>query len=164
MPIRSRFAATPRKVLICQGVGICIFVVAFFLPAIRYSSSVFDNLYGWDCARTAIQATPHLFEKSDSDMPFFENLLLAMSGWINPLILLYVSFCFAPKFFRVRRILAVAILVCMAATWIFFAVEHLVPLIGHFLWIGGVLLILAPEVLLFKRKSLTEDQQLPLGS
>jgi hypothetical protein len=52
----------------------------------------------------------------------------------------------------------------MAATWIFFAVEHLVPLIGHFLWIGGVLLILAPEVLLFKRKSLTEDQQLPLGS
>jgi hypothetical protein len=34
----------------------------------------------------------------------------------------------------------------MAATWVFFFHSHLVPLIGHFLWIAGALTILLPEV------------------
>ena len=41
-----------------------------------------------------------------------------MSGWINPMILLYLGFSFASKFVRARRILAIAVLVCMLATWI----------------------------------------------
>jgi hypothetical protein len=164
MLLRRRFAAIQRKVLICQVVGFCIFVAAFFLPAVRAGSNSFTLIYGWECARTATQATPGLFEKPDPDFPYYMTLLLAVSGWINPLILLYMSFSFAPKFFRVRRILAVAILVNMVATWIFFVAFPLIPLIGHFMWIAGALLILAPEVPCFKRKTPTENQQLPLGS
>jgi hypothetical protein len=166
MSIRSRIAAIPRKVLICQVVGFCIFVTAFFLPACHVGGrgTFAENVWGWECAKIAIQATPSLFEKPNPFISFHDTLLTAMSGWINPLILLYVSFCFARKFFRVRRILAMAILVCLAATWIFFAIAHFIPLIGHFLWIAGALLILAPEVPLFKRNTPTDNQQLPLGS
>lgn len=144
--------------MICQVVGICIFVAAFFLLAVGVTSTSSNIIYGWECAKIAIQATPALFEKPDPDMPLYVNPLLAMSGWINPLVLLYVSFCFAPKFFRVRRILAVAILVCMVATWILFILMTLYPLIGHFLWIGGALLILAPEVLACQRKLHKESE------
>jgi hypothetical protein len=164
MSIRSWFAAYPRKALIGQVIGFCIFVTAFFLPAVRAGSVGSDSFYGWDCARMALQATPHLFEKPDPDWPYFMTLLLAMSGWINILILLYVSFSFAPKFLTARRILAAAILVCMVSTWTFFVVEGIFPLIGHFLWIGGALLILAPEVSLLKRKTSTEKRQIPLVS
>jgi hypothetical protein len=35
----------------------------------------------------------------------------------------------------------------IAGTWVLFAIIPLVPLIGHVLWIAGILLILAGEVM-----------------
>jgi hypothetical protein len=35
----------------------------------------------------------------------------------------------------------------MVATWIYFALMPLVPLVGHVLWIVGALMILAGEVI-----------------
>ncbi len=69
-----------------------------------------------------------------------------MSGWINPFVLLYIGLSLAPKFARLRRFLAMAILVCMVATWIFFAIDKMIPMIGHVLWIVGALMILVAEV------------------
>jgi hypothetical protein len=37
--------------------------------------------------------------------------------------------------------------VCLIAIWIFFAVAGFVPLIGHYLWVAGILLILTPEAI-----------------
>ena len=74
------------------------------------------------------------------------SFLAVLSGWINPLILIYLPLSFFPRFARVRRYLATAVLVCMVATWAFFFVANLVPLIAHFMWISGALMILAGEV------------------
>jgi hypothetical protein len=73
-------------------------------------------------------------------------ICLILSGWVNPLVLLYLFFCIWRKFVRTRRVLAVAILICFVATWIFFVKAPMVPLIGHFLWVAGGLMILAGEV------------------
>jgi hypothetical protein len=40
----------------------------------------------------------------------------------------------------------VAILICFAATWVFFVKAPMVPLIGHFVWVAGGLMILFGEV------------------
>jgi hypothetical protein len=144
MSIGNSLAAKPRAILILQIVGFCIFVAAFFLPAVRDSGPISSssNIFkGWECAKITITATFQMEAYESS------GFLAIMSGWINPMIMLYLGFTFARKFARVRRILAIAILVCMLATWIYFAVERLVPMIGHFLWIAGALLILCAEAI-----------------
>jgi len=142
MSIGSRVAAKPRAILICQILGLGIFVTAFFLPAVRDAgplTSLSDIFKGWECAKIA---TTVMFQRDTYESAGF---LAVMSGWINPMILLYLGFSFAAKLSRARRILAIAIPVCMLATWTFFAVEHLVPMIGHFMWLAGALMILAGE-------------------
>jgi hypothetical protein len=130
-------------ILICRILGLIIFATAFLLPACREAGAVnsFTNSFkGWECARITFTAAFH----KDSYESW--NFLAVMSGLINELILIYLSFSFLPRFKRVRRSLAVAVLVCMAATWAFFWISNLVPLIGHFMWIVGALMILAGEV------------------
>jgi len=143
MKIGLRSSVTPRTILICQILGLMIFIAAFSLPACREAGPVtaFTNTFkGWECARITLSAT---FQKETyEDLDF----LAVLSGWINPLILIYIPFSFFPQFKRVRRSLAAAVLVCMAATWTFFFIAHIVPLIGHFMWIAGALMILAAEV------------------
>jgi hypothetical protein len=46
----------------------------------------------------------------------------------------------------IRRVFAVAIVLCYVATWVFFAQAPMVPLVGHYLWVLGGLLILAGEL------------------
>jgi hypothetical protein len=142
MSIGSRLADCPRTILICQALGFCIFVAAFFLPAVRDSGSSTDlaPFEGWECAKIALTATVRLDTYESS------GFLAAMSGWINPFVLLYIGLSLAPKFARLRRFLAMAILVCMVATWIFFAIDKMIPMIGHVLWIVGALMILVAEV------------------
>ncbi len=142
MSMGSRLAEHPRAILICQVLGFCIFAAAFFLPAVKGSGGLTDPdiFKGWECAKIALTATFHLDTYESS------VFLAAMGGWINPLVLLYICLSLAPKFSRLRRFPAVAILVCMVATWIFFAVDQLIPIIGHFLWIAGALMILVAEL------------------
>jgi hypothetical protein len=143
MSLSGRISSIPRGILICRIIGLVVFAAAFLLPACREAGpmNAFTNAFkGWECAKIALSATFH----KDSYESW--NFLAVMSGWINVLILIYLSFSFFPRFKRVRRSLAVAVLVCMAATWAFFWIAHLVPLAGHFMWIAGALMILAGEV------------------
>ncbi len=136
-------SVTPRTILIVRMLGLCIFIAAFFLPACRDAGPVnaYTNIFiGWECARITLSIT--LRKETYESWDF----LALMSGWINPLILIYLPFSFFPRFKRVRQSLAAAVVVCMAATWVFFIVAHIVPLIGHFMWIAGALMILAAEV------------------
>jgi hypothetical protein len=75
-----------------------------------------------------------------------KDFLAVLSGWINPLLVLYLIFLLFPIFRWPRRIVAVIIVAFMIGTWVFFNLYPLVPLAGHFLWIGGILLILSGEV------------------
>ena len=150
MSLSDRISSIPRNILICRIFGLIIFAAAFLLPACREAGPVnaFTNTFkGWECARITITAT---FQKDSYES---WNFLAVMSGLINQLILIYLPFSFFPQFKRLRRLLAVAVLVCMAATWTFFAIAQLVPLIGHFMWIAGALMILAAEVAGWNRSS-----------
>jgi hypothetical protein len=150
MSLRNWIEVHPRAISVGRILGLCVFVIAFFLPACRAGS--YDNFKGWECAQQTLGAFLALFGKPNPEMPFYIALLVALSGLINPIILLIFSFSLWQRFVLPRRILAMAVLACMAATWTFFVLWKLTPLIGHYLWIAGALVILAPDAIGGKRK------------
>jgi hypothetical protein len=122
--------------------GFCVYLAAFFLPACREivpAGQDSNMLKGYTCAWIT------LINTFKAEIWHSEYFLAVFSGWINPLILLYLIFLAFPKLFWPRRILAGIILCFIAATWILFYRIHLQPLVGHYLWIAGILLILAGE-------------------
>lgn len=76
-------------------------------------------------------------------MPFW-LFMVAGIGWINPLTLLYLLLSLSTRFTRLRFACALAILLCLAATFVFFAVAPFVPLIGYFIWLIGILMMIVP--------------------
>lgn len=147
-------AILPNMIMrIVRLAGIALFVAAFFLPAVRdahtASGTVPLPMSGWVCATVAISASagiPHLASGTGQAKDLPGALCLILSGWVNPLMLMYLVFCIWRKFVRIRRVLAVAILLCFIATWVFLIEAPMVPLIGHFLWVAGALMILFGEV------------------
>ncbi len=148
MPLRNGSQAHSRTGWIVLLLGFCVFVVAFFLPAVRAGATGPEAVVfpGWKCASVALTETIALVGKSGVEKPSFAVLLVIFSGWINPLVLLLLCFSFWQGLLVARRVLAVLILLCMAATWAFFALQKVTPLVGHFLWIAGALLILIAAV------------------
>jgi hypothetical protein len=148
MPSRNGSQANSRICRIIRLVGFCIFLAAFFLPAVKAGSApgaepiVFP---GWKCASVALTETTALIGKSGIAIPSLPVWLVIFSGWINPFVLLLFCFSFWRALRPVRLILAVLIVACMAATWTFFSIQKIAPLAGHFLWIAGALLVLLPE-------------------
>jgi len=140
----SRGAVVTRSILIARLVGLCIYVWAFFLPAVREVAApggdAPEMLKGSRCAWITLVNT------LNPEMWHSKYFLAVFSGWINPLLVLYLIFLLFPIFRWPRRIVAVIIVAVIIGTWVFFAKYPLVPLVGHFLWIGGILLILAGEV------------------
>ena len=139
----ARSATVSRAVLISRILGFFVYLAAFFLPAVREVSTpggdAPDVFLGSRCAwMTLVNTFSHEIWHS-------KYFLAVLSGWINPLLLLYLFLLLFPKLFWPRRILAGAIVAFIAGTWVLFAIIPLVPLIGHVLWIAGILLILAGE-------------------
>jgi hypothetical protein len=133
-------------------IGLVIFVIAFFLPAIQPSDSQggpgSGSQVGWVCAGFALAPSAILLHPAQLlHGAANKDVTLLFSGWVNPLLLIYLLFSIWRRFVWTRRVLAVAILACLASTWIFFVEVKFIPLIGHYLWVLGILAILAPEVL-----------------
>jgi len=144
MPQTVRSAAASRAIVAARVVGFCIFVAAFFLPACRQVAAAGagapDIYKGWFCAWVT------LVNSFSRELWHSKDFLAILSGWINPLILLYLLLLIGRKLVWPRRMVATAIVLFMVATWIYFDLAALVPLIGHLLWIAGALMILAGEV------------------
>jgi hypothetical protein len=130
-------------------IGLGVFVLAFFLQAVRSGAPGPDAIVfpGWKCASIALTQTVGLFNKSVAWPPPLAVLLVIFSGLINPLVGINLLISFFSKLRIVRRILGVFIVLCMAATWWFFVLQKVTPLAGHWLWIAGALLILLPEAM-----------------
>lgn len=149
-PMASGNGGVRWGVLASRLAGLGIFVLAFFLPAVRLGAAgdaaahVFP---GWQCASLALNETMALFGKSVKGAPPIAACLMAVSGWLNPLIAIDLLLSLWRGALMVRRIVGVLVILCMAATWIFFVEEKLTPLPGHFLWIAGAVLILLPDAL-----------------
>lgn len=145
----TRSTAVRRAVWVARLVGFCMYVWAFFLPAVREVVTPVNDtpemLRGSRCAWVTLINTfnPELWHSKD--------FLAILSGWINPLLVLYLIFLLIPIFRWPRRIVAGMIVAFIFGTWILFALYPLVPLVGHVLWIAGILLVLAGEVVAGKR-------------
>jgi len=144
----TRTATVARSVLIARLVGFCIYVWAFFLPAVREVAApggdAPEMLKGSRCAWIT------LINTLNPEMWHSKYFMAVFSGWINPLLVLYLIFLLFPVFRWPRRIVAGVIAVFIIGTWVFFAMYPLVPLVGHVMWIAGILMILAGEF--FDRK------------
>jgi hypothetical protein len=123
--------------------GLAIFILAFFEPAVRAGESTV--LPGWKCATIATTESMTIFGNPGKGQHQFIEYLVAFSGWINPLVVLVILASPVRVLLVVRRIFAVIAVLCMAGTWAVFAQQHIVPLTGHFLWIAGALLVIIPD-------------------
>jgi len=128
-------------------IGFTIFVLAFFQQAVRAGAPGPDAIVfpGWKCASIALTQMMGLFNKSVAWPPPVAVALVIVSGWINPLIGLDLLISFFSKLRIVRRIVGVLVVLCIGATWWFFALQKVTPLVGHWLWIAGALVIFIPE-------------------
>lgn len=79
--------------------------------------------------------------------------LMYFSGWVVPLVIVFLVLCKWPRTVNVRRILAAIIMAGVGASWLFFATQPnvpgeqpLVPLIGHYIWTTGILIMLGSEI------------------
>lgn len=137
-------------VRVARVVGIVLFVMAFFLPSVRGQETSGPGSgpdVGYVCAMVAIAMTGGFLKAIGAPgKDVLRIFSLILSGWLNPLILAYLAFLPFPKFLITRRVLAGGIVVCLASTWVFFAQAQTVPLIGHFLWAAGAMLITAGEI------------------
>lgn len=145
MSLRDWLAANPRAVRHGRIIGVGVFAIAFLLPACKFvgERSELINLgtySGWKCAQLSLMLAivPETYRSP--------LLLALLGGLINPMLALCLAF-YRPRFVRIRRILTWAIFACLIATWVFFALDQFMPLIGHALWVAGILMILAGEFL-----------------
>ncbi|MGB6686262.1 MAG: hypothetical protein WBE76_00300 [Terracidiphilus sp.] len=141
--MNARNGAAPGTIGLLRILGYLIYVAAFFLPAVHQvatpGAGAPDTYKGWFCAWITIINT------LNRQMWLSRDFLAILSGWINPLLFLYVASLFSRKLRLFRRIVAVVIALFIVGTWVYFYLVPLIPLIGHVLWIVGIVLVLAGE-------------------
>jgi len=143
--------------------GLILFASAFFLPAVRMPPSTgpsgggpgsrSTDFLGWECAEITPIFTVRLLQSAfephrvPRDLPAWELPLLALSGWISPLVFFYLLSWVVKELSRFRRFLAGLIVLALIAMWIVLTREHFTLLLGHYLWVMGIVLMLtAPFV------------------
>ena len=120
-------------------VGIGIFVVSFFLPAVNG----LVDLDGFACAWFSLFALQD--GMSVSALAFF-------GGLINPIAIAYVVLRILGRAPRVRSALATTILFFIPITWLSLAPSSYRIEIGHIAWIAGILLMISwPDLRSFSR-------------
>ena len=141
-----------RTSAFCGIVGLALFVAGFFLPAIRFPpdprpeanwgpGTTSHEFLGYECAEITLAGSATFFEH-----PKAEAIPTVVSGWINPLVLLYLVSCALKRLNRTRPFIASAIVVCCVAMWVQLATEHAALLVGHYIWIAGIVLLLLTPV------------------
>jgi hypothetical protein len=140
-----------------RWIGIGLFAISFFMPAVGMPGGGWgpDHLPGYLCALLSLLFPLWAFRDAlRGRLTFFE---LSAAGLVVPMVLFYFFLClegWESKPIRTRRVLAVAILLGLADAWC--AVQFpgsrpdpdkFTPMIGHYLWTVGILLILAPEII-----------------
>jgi len=129
----------PRWLRWLRVPGYVIFLAAFFLPACREPGAG-DSFRGAFCAWVTIINT------FNSEAWKTKDFLAVLSGWINPLMLLYVACLFSRRLRIVRLPIAGLVVLFIVGTWVYFYLAPMTVLIGHILWIAGILMILAGDL------------------
>jgi uncharacterized membrane protein YraQ (UPF0718 family) len=136
--------AASRATKYIRLLGYFVFLAAFFLPACRQVAT--PGADPPDSYRGSFCAWITLINSFNRETWASSGALAILSGWINPLMLAYVAFLFSSRLRTARRIIAGLVALFILCTWVYFYLAPLVPLVGHYLWIAGILMILAGEL------------------
>ena len=137
-----------------------VFAVSFALPAVHVQTGQprvpggldTSRLPGYFCAFIANYAAPSALIKSKGSGVTAESLQVMAGGCVNLFVLAILFLSMWKRLVWTRLVLLAATLPCFAATWMFFAKEHLSPLMGHYVWVAGALLFLLPEIVNLVRR------------
>ena len=131
-------------------VGLLIYFVSFSLRAVGDSISDPNGLRGINCAWVAL-ALPlndlHHWMLGGPQPVFslFESLCLLVSGLINPLFVVTLIFGLDRRYDRLASQLRIAVVLIIPFCWVFFSLDHQLPLAGHFVWVAGILVTMFSE-------------------
>jgi len=128
----------------CLISGAMTYVISFFLPAV--DAEVRGTLPGWMCACASPLLFPGMFYEPDGLTTL--NSLLALSGLVNPLLLVYLGLLpnSGRVAYRIRLAVAMVAMTLIPVTWIAFAISKEGIEIGHVLWVAGLVLLMGPEI------------------
>jgi hypothetical protein len=128
--------------LLLQILGVVVFAIAFFLPAVNFANSTpGEAMSGWFCARFALLSVYH------SELKGLNEFLVVLSGWINLITVAFLILSLTRKLALLRMILAALLPIFLLATWVFlFFRVHMIVFAGHYLWVIGALLIFSREL------------------
>ncbi|MFI5349627.1 MAG: hypothetical protein ACHQ2Z_08795 [Elusimicrobiota bacterium] len=119
-----------------------LFAAAFLMPAVKDSTpgvAMSSTYEGWWCAQFTLAS-------AFGGIPIsWMSPLIVLSGAVNPFVALYIAMGARPGLRLARRAVAAAVLAGLAAAWVVLAFTHMTPLVGHYLWVTGALLIVSPE-------------------
>jgi hypothetical protein len=131
---------SPVVAWLIRVVGLAVFAVAFLLPALAPPDAA--PFIGWKCASIAFSAPFSFLHGQSFDL---DIVLVSISGLLNAFLFIYVLLSFFKRLKLVRWVFIGLIFISMLSTWDFFARKHCTPLMGHFLWIAGAVIIILPE-------------------
>lgn len=127
----------PRSTPAAFYLGLFLYVISFFLPAL---DALEKGMKGWFCAYCAAIMWPQ------------EHLWLALFGAIiNPLALLFIGMRLSGRAPRARRTIAFLILACLPLTWLSLTDLDARIRVGHVVWVAGLLLMLVPGSMFWPR-------------
>ncbi len=128
----------------CLISGALTYVISFFLPAV--DTEIRGTLPGWMCACASLLLFPAMFYEPDGLLTL--NSLLALSGLINPLLLVYLGLLpnSSRVAYRIRPAAAMVAITLIPVTWIAFAISKEGIEIGHVPWVAGLVLLMGPEI------------------
>ena len=129
-----------KTISIGVTLGLTLYVVSFFLTAVQDGTT---PLEGWWCA---VEALLMPLASNDWIAHGGRDIRLFVAGLTNLCFLGYILLRYLSKLQGLRTGFAVAVLFCIADTWLVLAGATLQIKLGHVMWIAGMFTILAPEL------------------
>jgi len=116
--------------------GLALYFTSFFLPAVTLAGM---PMQGWMCAFLSLWMWVDLENSS---------ILVIFGGLINPLAFIWGVLRFYENGERLRLRLSRVVLLCIPFTWLCLLTLKMGFLVGHVLWIAGLLLMIFSEAAL----------------
>ncbi|HTB97573.1 MAG TPA: hypothetical protein VK716_11230 [Terracidiphilus sp.] len=137
-----------KALRVLRIMGMFLFAVAFFLPAVHINESPSMDVYGWNCcfstiffsilgigglAKAGAQAAPNAF-------------IFLLSASASPLVGAYFL-SMRSSLMLLRGVLCIGIVAGVAASSVVISQLNMTPLVGHFVWMAGIALLLIVEAI-----------------
>jgi hypothetical protein len=138
-----------RRILM---LGMILYLVSFFMPAVLVNVYGGKLLAGGECAYFALfspirELNDVAHHRVPQPPPLSGEILLLISGLINPVFLISVVALLLNPTSKLSTILRIVLLGMFAAPWYFFRHpgSDLYPRVGYFVWMAAMLLVMVAD-------------------